>query len=250
MTQFKADHDILTTADSGRRDPLKCQYGVFHTTEDPEGKDPRATARWQQDPANDSSYNVLFGHDGTSVRSNDDNYQPWSVGQPGNRLGIHGAAVGRAARTRQQWMDNPRQLEAMARWTADLHTRYGLPLIWLTPADIQAGVRGFTSHANYWDSIGKQQGMDVRTDPGAGFPHDVVLARARAIASGADDDQGADEDAGAQRGEDQRLDLALDQLVGAPWHEWRGWPQLGDRSIVDALAAIGAALEVEGFKRE
>lgn len=109
-------------------------------------------------------------------------------------------------------------------------------------------MRGFTSHAHYWQAIGKQQGMDVRTDPGAGFPHDVVLARARAIANGADQD--ADEDAGAQLDEDQRLDLALDQLVGAPWHEWRGWPQLGDRSIVDALAAIGAALEVEGFKRE
>lgn len=48
--------------------------------------------------------------------------------------------------------------------------------------------------------------------------------------------------------EDDRLNLTMDQLVGYPWRDFPGWPQLGNRSIVDALAVIGAALKIEGFK--
>lgn len=40
-----------------------------------------------------------------------------------------------------------------------------------------------------------------------------------------------------------------DQLGGAD-HEWGGWPQLGGRTVVDALAAIGEKLGIEGFGRE
>lgn len=43
-------------------------------------------------------------------------------------------------------------------------------------------------------------------------------------------------------------DLALDQLVGHPWEDWAGWPQLGNRSLVDAVAAIGVKLGIDGFK--
>lgn len=37
-----------------------------------------------------------------------------------------------------------------------------------------------------------------------------------------------------------------DQL-GGPDHQWGGWPQLGDRTVVDALAAIGEHLGIAGF---
>lgn len=241
--QFKADVDILTTADSGWRDPHKCLWGIFHTTEDPEGKDPAATARWQLDPANDSSYHILFGHTGKTVRSNDDDYTPWSVGQPGNRLGFHGSAVGRARRTRQEWLDRPEQVESMARWAADLHTRYGLPLRWLTVGEVrEQRVKGFTSHAVYWAAIGRAQGMEVRTDPGDGFPYDVVLERARQIAEGGDDVSDKSTPG------DTRLDLVMDQFVGHPWSTWPGWEQLAGLSLVDAVATIGHHLGVEGFK--
>lgn len=43
-------------------------------------------------------------------------------------------------------------------------------------------------------------------------------------------------------------DLVLDQLAGHPWEQWAGWPQLGGRSLVDAVAAIGAKLGIDGFK--
>lgn len=43
-------------------------------------------------------------------------------------------------------------------------------------------------------------------------------------------------------------DLTLDQLVGHPWEDWAGWPQLGNRSLVDAVAVIGHHLGIDGFK--
>lgn len=43
-------------------------------------------------------------------------------------------------------------------------------------------------------------------------------------------------------------DLVLDQLVGHPWEDWSGWPQLGGRSLVDAVAVIGEKLGIDGFK--
>ena len=246
MNQFKTNLNMLTTADSGWRDPSACLWGMFHTTENSDTTDPVNVARWQLNRANESSYNVLFGADATgarTVRSNDDNYSPWSAGMPANRLAFHGSAVGYAARTRDEWLANPKQLENMARWAADLNVRYGLPLVWLTVDQVRARRRkGFTSHAVYWQAIGKGQGMPVRTDPGDGFPHDVVMLRAREIV------KGGDEVGDKSTPVDNRLDLTLDQLVGYPWKDYPGWEQLAGLSLVNAVATIGAHLDIEGFK--
>lgn len=43
-------------------------------------------------------------------------------------------------------------------------------------------------------------------------------------------------------------DLALDQLVGYPWEDYPGWPQLADLSLVDAVATIGNKLGIPGFE--
>lgn len=46
-----------------------------------------------------------------------------------------------------------------------------------------------------------------------------------------------------------KQDLILDQLAGPVQPDGtRSWPQLGDRSVVDALAAIGENLGIEGMK--
>lgn len=44
-----------------------------------------------------------------------------------------------------------------------------------------------------------------------------------------------------------KTSLILDQLAGHPGEKFPGWPQLGGRTLVDAVAAIGAHLEIEGF---
>ena len=178
--QFPCDVNIYTAANSGWRDPHATQYSVFHTTENGDATPVENVARWQQNTANGSSYNVLFGTDGKTVRSNDDNRIPWAAGNPGNVKGNHASFLGQAARTREHWFRFPKQLEAAARWAADEHLRYGRPLVWLSPADIKAKRRGFTSHANVYHGDG---GPAYRSDPGAGFPHDWVLNRATELVS-------------------------------------------------------------------
>lgn len=248
MVQFKADIDILTTADSGPRDPYKTLWSIFHTTENDDLTPPDNVAKWQLNRANDSSYNVLFGHDGRTVRSNDDNYCPWSVGMPGNRLGTHASAVGRATRTRADWLRFPKQIEALARWAAHEHLEYKRPLVWLSPADIKANKHGFTSHGNYYQAIGKGQKMAFRSDPGPGFPHDVIINRAREIAYPKPAEKTKEPNPVTTPDNRSTEDLILDQLAGFPWEKWQGWPQLGGRSLVDGLGAIGANLKIEGFK--
>ena len=232
--QFKCDVDILTTADSGPRRAEMIKFGCFHTTENSDDTPPDNVAKWQLDRANQSSYNVLFGTNGRTVRGNDDNYKPWAAGPTANTYGVHGSAIGRASRTREQWLKYPKQLEAMAQWAADVSKRYGLPLVWLTPEQLRAGARGFCSH----DTVSKAWREVNHTDPGPGFPHDLVLERARVILAGGE--TVADNRSAA--------DLTLDQLAGYPWHKWQGWPQLAGLTLVDAVATIGAALNIDGFK--
>lgn len=240
MSQFKTDVTMLTTADNGPRDPHRCQLGVFHTTENSNSTPPENVAKWQQNRANESSYNVLVGTNGRSVRSNDDNFIPWAAGPTGNRIGLHASAIGYAARAREDWLKFPAQLETLARWAADLNARYGIPLKWLNAAQVRAGERGFCGHAEISAAFREVN----HTDPGRGFPHDLILARAMEINNPTNTDTKGDPD----MAQDHRNDLILDQLVGHPWAAFPGWDQLGNRSLVDAVAAIGAHLEIEGFK--
>src|SRR5699024_11742723 len=91
--------------------------------------------------------NSLFGTAVRTVRSNDDDYSPWSTGMPGNRLGVHGSAVGYASRTRAQWLKSPKQLESIAQWLATNHREYGMPLRELTVDEVRRRVPGVTTHA-------------------------------------------------------------------------------------------------------
>lgn len=239
--QFATDQVLLTTADSGWRDPTTVRLGVFHTTENSDGTPPANVAKWQQNRANESSYHVLFGTDGTTVRGNDDNYTPWAAGPTGNRLGFHGSAIGYASRSRAQWKAHPAQLEAMARWAADLNARYGIPLRWLKPDQVRGGWWGFCGHAEIsraWNEVN-------HTDPGKGFPHDLILARAAEINTPRKELPTMTNDHAASK---NQADLILDQLAGHPWQDWAGWPQLAGLSLVDAVATIGAHLEIEGFE--
>ena len=93
--------------------------------------------------------------------------------------------------------------------------------------------------------------MDTRTDPGAGFPMDVVLKRAKEIVSPKTPPKVKDNALTEKQYNElvKLLKLILDQLVGHPGLKFPGWSQLGGRSLVDAVAAIGEALEVEGMKK-
>ena len=48
--------------------------------------------------------------------------------------------------------------------------------------------------------------------------------------------------------ERSKEDLILDQLAGYPHDNWAGWDQLGGLTLVNAVAAIGHKLGIDGFK--
>lgn len=240
--QFKADKDMLTTADSGKRNWNALQIGVFHTTENSDNTAPDVVATWQLNPNNESSYHVLVGTDGRTIRSNDDEYVSWSAGPTGNSRGLHCSAIGYAARDRNGWLRRPKQIEQMARWAAHCSKEYGLPLVKLSAEDVRAGKRGFCGHAEVsiaWHEVNHM-------DPGAGFPWDVVLNRATDIRD--DKVKSQPKKAGNGMSTDEKVTLILEQLAGHPAGKFEGWPQLGGRTLVDAVAKIGEHLEIDGFK--
>lgn len=92
--------------------------------------------------------------------------------------------VGWAHWTRADWLARPGLLENCARWLADRSVARGIPLVKLSPADVNAGKSGVIGHVDWTyatRAAGDQDG--THTDPGPGFPFDLVLARARELAA-------------------------------------------------------------------
>lgn len=245
MAQFKADVDMLTTADSGIR-PEPPRLIVVHTTENRPGTDPRNVARWQQDTSNQSSYHLLIGSDGTTVRSNDDEYMPWAAMPTGNRIGLHVSLIGQAAMSRGDWIRQAAQLNKLAEVIRKWANDYGIPVRRLTAEAVRAGKWGVCGHAEISAAFKESD----HTDPGSGFPWDIVLSRARldAPSTPPTPPPPATPPAPAAPRDRPVADLILDQLAGWP-HErgYPGWDQLNGRTVVDALAEIGQALNIPGY---
>lgn len=96
-----------------------------------------------------------------------------AYGAPGaNRNGIHIEHAGKSDQSAADWQDAYSQamLKRSAELVAALCQTFGLPVQWLSPADLAAGKKGITSHNNvslWQQSIGKP---GTHTDPGPGFP--------------------------------------------------------------------------------
>lgn len=95
-------------------------------------------------------------------------------------LGIEHA--GYARQTREQWLDDfsQRELRLSAQLMAELLQKYDLPLVFLSPADLVAGRRGITTHAN----VSKAWGQTTHTDPGPDFPINWYMDRVREAMAG------------------------------------------------------------------
>lgn len=241
MAQYKADVDIYTPNDSGPRNTGALKWIIFHTTENSGNTTAQDVARYQQSPSAGGSYNVLTDKFGTSVRSNDDNYVPWAAGSNAANIGgLHISVVGQAAQTREVWLRDydkalRKSAEVVAKWSKD----YGIPLVRRSSADLKAGVKGIAGHNECSQAFG---GSD-HWDPGAGFPYDVVIGYAQAILNGGNATNPPA--SGGNMSFDQDTNA---QLTGSPeLGKYPGWDQLGGRTVVDALGAIGAKLGIAGF---
>ena len=96
-----------------------------------------------------------------------------------NDWGVHAELCGFAAWTRAQWLQHTNMLANAADWIREEASRYGIPLVKLSGADIAAGKRGVCGHKDVTDA---GAGGD-HWDPGPGFPWDLVLSGANASTS-------------------------------------------------------------------
>jgi hypothetical protein len=149
----------------------------LHTMEAPEKPaTAKAVAQWfagTTAPQASAHYNIDNAEIWQSVKEHD---VAWAA--PGaNRQGIHLEHAGYARQSAMDWADtySEAMLQRSAALTADLCTRHSLPVAFVPAADLLAGRRGITTHAE----VSKAWRLSDHTDPGPNFPmaHYLNLVR-------------------------------------------------------------------------
>lgn len=168
--QFKADRNMLTNNDDGRRDGFPRLLGV-HTSEG-RWREMSADnlAMYQLRPEADGSYHIIIDATGRTVRSNDDEFIPWAAGWTGNRIALHVCLVGTSSFTRDEWLGRRAQLDALRRWVDHCSDQYGIPRRRLVGSAIKTPARGLCGHAD----ISAAYGESDHWDPGPNFPYDYI----------------------------------------------------------------------------
>lgn len=168
---FKCDYDILTANDDGiRQTPPRA---VFIHTFEGRDLDALAMARYQLSPAAGGSYHIVIDVDGKTARENDDEFIPWSAGPTANRYGHHISLAGQAAFSRDTWLSRTKQIAKLVEVIAAYCREYGYPPVIRFAGDLTAGKRGVSTHA----AASKAWRESDHTDPGRGFPLDIVAAK-------------------------------------------------------------------------
>lgn len=162
-TPLRAKHD------SGPRRASHIRWVVVHSTE---GGSAESVARFFATTAQASTQLVI--DDVECIRCVPDLVIPW--GAPGvNKGGLHIEHCGYARWTRKQWLQHDAILEVSAQHAARWAWQYRIPLRWIGARGLKLGLRGFTTHADASQAFTP----GGHTDPGAGFPRDLYLARVR-----------------------------------------------------------------------
>jgi hypothetical protein len=117
---------------------------------------------------------------GETVETCPENIVGWHCGN-GNQYGIGLEVVGYARYTLEEWTtgDQWAALRLDAKRLAEAATRHGIPLRWLSLAQIAAGVKGVCTHADITLSAPPRGGGTTHTDPGRGFPFDAFMRTAQ-----------------------------------------------------------------------
>jgi N-acetyl-anhydromuramyl-L-alanine amidase AmpD len=150
---------------------------VMHTMEIAERADAAMIcARWFRSPVSRVSahYCVDAGSVVQCVREKD---IAWHArGGNANSIGVE--LAGYARQTRRDWEDDYSSavLARASSVVADVCRRRRIPVRWLVAADLVAGHRGITSHAEVSLAYRKSN----HWDPGPGFPIEAFLRRVRA----------------------------------------------------------------------
>ena len=211
----------------------------LHTTENAAGTPAENIANYQL-TSQTGSYHVLVDSTGKRLRENTDDWITWSTGNKGNNILLHLSFVFRAGSSRAQWLAQDKMLRAGASVVAHWCKTYKWPVR-------QVGVNGLPGITTH-DSTRAWGGTD-HWDPGPHFPFDVFLRYVNEHMNPTKNPAPTPAPTTPKETtmSDPKIALILDQLAGHPGDKFPGWPQLGGRTLVDAVAAIGAHLEIDGF---
>lgn len=112
-----------------------------------------------------------------------ENLQAWHVGGSCNQTALGYEHAGRAAFSAADWItpDGVKMLNNSARELAKVAARHGIPLRWLSIAQLAANEMGFATHNDC-----RLAGRDsTHTDPGPNFPYKLYLQLLQQWTSGA-----------------------------------------------------------------
>lgn len=146
-----------------------------------------------------------------------DSLQAWHVGGSGNQTALGVEHAGRAAFSAADWTTPAavKMLNNSAREVAKLATKHGIPLRWLSIAQVKANEKGITTHNDM-----RLAGRDsTHTDPGPNFPYKLYMQLLQQWTSGAVVDPGGNPNPtntgpGGAEGDDMYDDAARAELVG------------------------------------
>jgi hypothetical protein len=159
---------MISSPNYSSRNGAKVRLVVVHTAEGA-----RTTAALGNYFANASvQASSHVGIDETSVEQYVDySRASWTV-RAGNPISDNAELCGFAAWTRDQWLNEHRgMLNLAAKWVRERCLARGIPIVKLTPAQVAAGQAGVIGHIDW--TLGMRDG--THTDPGNGFPWDVVI---------------------------------------------------------------------------
>jgi len=208
--------------------PRNVSWLCFHTQEGNGTAD--SLARYLCNPASGVSYNTV-GDARELIDVVPFDRSPWAA------LGANGRADhfcfggSFSAWSRQQWLDCG-MLDNAAAWLADRATVRGIPIAYVGTDGVRTGKPGVIGHVDWTRGAGEGS----HTDPGPNFPWDELTTRAQRFAQPQaqpqqEDDMTPDQEA--------LLRDVRNQLCGSPnVGEFPGHPQLGGKTLVDALAEI------------
>lgn len=211
----------------------------IHTTENSFGTPAENVATYQY-TSETGSYHRLVDSTGKILIENTDDWTTWSTGNVGNEVLLHVSCVTHAASSRDEWLHGFSMMDSLVWQVRQWCDEYNIPVRHLSPHELVTGQRGICGHdtARIW-------GSTDHTDPGPGFPWDVLISRVANNQTSSTQKDGSEMNAN----ERQAVDDIHQQLTGSRTPgQYQGWPQLGGRTLVDAVAKIGEKLEIPGFK--
>lgn len=123
--------------------------------------------------------------DESLVQSLNTDLVAWHAGNDeGNTRGISYEFTGLATWSRSTWLADSDDIHLAARQMARDAAHWDIPVRWLTVDQLRAGWAGLTTH----DDVRRAWG-GTHTDPGPGFPKDVLLAEVKRAMTGGDMEQ-------------------------------------------------------------